>query len=132
MNLCCIPSCSFLLLFNALSHLIITTSREGDVTLKCEELACEPGLYLPSKSCFVHCVANCVWGCHIDFSPVLNCVQLFVTAWTVASQPPLCMELSRPEYWSGLPFPFPGNPPDPGIEPTSLASPALAGRFFIR
>ena len=34
------------------------------------------------------------------------------------------------EYWSGLPFPSPGDLPDPGVEPTSLVSPALAGRFF--
>ena len=39
----------------------------------------------------------------------------------------LSMEFSRQEYWSGLPFPIPGNLPDPGIKPTS---PALAGRFF--
>ena len=41
------------------------------------------------------------------------------------------MEFSRQEYWSGLPFPTPGNLPDPGIETTSLVSPALAGEFFI-
>ena len=41
------------------------------------------------------------------------------------------MGFSRQEYWSGLSFPTPGDLPDPGIEPTSLASPALAGRFFI-
>ena len=35
------------------------------------------------------------------------------------------------EYWSGLPFPTPGDLPNPGIKPMSLASPALAGRFFI-
>ena len=40
------------------------------------------------------------------------------------------MGFFRQEYWSGLPFPPPGNLPDPGIEPASLASPALAGRFF--
>ena len=40
------------------------------------------------------------------------------------------MELSRQEYWSGLPFPPPGDLPDPGIEPPSLASSALAGGFF--
>jgi len=40
------------------------------------------------------------------------------------------MGFSRQEYWSGLPFPSPGNLPDPGIEPLSLESPALAGRFF--
>ena len=40
------------------------------------------------------------------------------------------MGLSRQEYWSGLPFPLPGDLPDAGIEPVSLASPVLAGRFF--
>jgi len=40
------------------------------------------------------------------------------------------MEFSRQEYWSGLPFPSPGDHPDPGIEPTSLASSALAGGSF--
>ena len=41
----------------------------------------------------------------------------------------LSMEFSRQEYWNGLPFPTPGDSPDLGIEPTSLASPALAGKF---
>ena len=41
------------------------------------------------------------------------------------------MEFSRQEYWSGLPFPPPGNLPNPGMEPVSPASPALAGGFFI-
>ena len=40
------------------------------------------------------------------------------------------MGFSRQEYWSGLPFPSPGNLPDPRIEPESLMSPALAGSFF--
>ena len=48
----------------------------------------------------------------------------------VAHQAPLSMEFSRQEYWSGLPFPTPGDHPDPGIESLSLASPALAGGFF--
>ena len=47
-----------------------------------------------------------------------------------AHQVPLSMEFSRQEYWGGLPFPSPGYLPDPGIEPTSLASSALAGGFF--
>ena len=51
------------------------------------------------------------------------------TPWTVAHQAPLSMGFSRQEYWSGLPFPPPGDLPDPVIEPTSLASPALTGRF---
>ena len=45
----------------------------------------------------------------------------FATPWTVACQASLSMEFSRQEYWSGLPFPFPGDGPDPGIEPRSPA-----------
>ena len=41
------------------------------------------------------------------------------------------MGFFRQEYWSGLSFPSPVDPPDPGIEPVSLSSPALAGGFFI-
>ena len=50
--------------------------------------------------------------------------------WTVACQAPLFVEFSRQEYWSGLPFPPPGELPDPGIKPMSLASTTLAGKFF--
>ena len=51
----------------------------------------------------------------------LSCVQLFATPWIVAHQTPLSMGFSRQEYWSGLPFPFSGDLPDPGIEPESPA-----------
>ena len=61
---------------------------------------------------------------------LLSCAQLFAMVWTVALQAPLSMGFFRQEYWSGLPFPTPGDLPDAGIEPTSLVSPALAGRFF--
>ena len=44
-----------------------------------------------------------------------------MTLWAVAFQAPLSMGFSRPEYWSGLPFPSPGDLPDPGIEPGSPA-----------
>ena len=57
-------------------------------------------------------------------------VQFFVTAWTVARQASLSMGFSRQAYWSGLPCPPPGDLPNPGIEPVSLMSPALAGGFF--
>ena len=50
---------------------------------------------------------------------LLSRVRLFVTPWTVAYQAPLFMEFSRQEYWSGLPFPSPGDLPDSGIEPGS-------------
>ena len=48
----------------------------------------------------------------------------------MACQAPLSMEFSRQEYWSGFPFPSPGDIPHPRAEPMSVASPALAGRFF--
>ena len=48
----------------------------------------------------------------------------------LAQQAPLPMDFCRQEYWSGLPFPAPGGLSDPGIESESLASPAVAGRFF--
>ena len=57
-------------------------------------------------------------------------MQLSVTPRTTAHQAPLSMGLPRQGYWSGLPFPSPRDPPDPGIEPVSLASPALAGGFL--
>ena len=60
----------------------------------------------------------------------LSCVQLFVAPWTIAHQAPLSMGFSRQEYWSGSPRPPPGDLLDPGIEPLSLISPALAGGFF--
>ena len=60
----------------------------------------------------------CVLSC-------LNRVRLFATLWTVALQAPLSMGFS-----SGLPCPPPGDLPDPGMEPTSRMSPALAGGFF--
>ena len=53
-----------------------------------------------------------------------------MTPWNIARQAPLSVEFSRQEYWSSLPFPTPGDLPDPGIEPQSLASLALADRFF--
>ena len=49
----------------------------------------------------------------------LSQAQLFVTLWTVAYQAPQSMGFSRQEYWTGLPFPSPGDLPDPGIEPGS-------------
>ena len=52
-------------------------------------------------------------------SESVSCFSLFATPWTVAHQTPPSMEFSRQEYWGGLPFPSPGNLPDPGIEPRS-------------
>ena len=59
-----------------------------------------------------------------------SCVRCFSSSWTIARQAPLSMGFSRQEYWSGLPFPSPGDLPNPGIEPATLRSPALADGFF--
>ena len=61
---------------------------------------------------------------------MLSHVPLFATLWTVAHQALLSTRFPRQEYWSGLPFPPPGDLPDPGIKPQSLMSPAFAGGFF--
>ena len=68
----------------------------------------------------------CVFHC-------FSCVQLFAILWTVACQTPLSMEFSRPEYWSGLPSPSPGDNPDPWIEPRSpaLEADALSSKPVI-
>ena len=57
----------------------------------------------------------------------LSGVQLFVTLWTVTHLAPLSMGFLKQVHYSGLPFPPPGNLPNPGIEPKS---PVLAGGFF--
>ena len=57
-------------------------------------------------------------------------IQLFGTLWTIARQAPLSMGFSSQDYWSGLPFPSPGDLSDSGIQPTSLTSTALARRLF--
>ena len=56
--------------------------------------------------------------------------QLWATPGTAARQAPLSMAFSRQKYWSGLPCPPPGDLPEPGVKPTSLTSPAQAGRLF--
>ena len=66
-------------------------------------------------------------GCHILLQCMkvkvksLSPVQLLATSWTEAHQAPPSMGFSRQEYWSGVPFPSPGDLPDPGIEPRSPA-----------
>ena len=63
-------------------------------------------------------------------SEVAHSCPTLATQWTVACQAPLSMEFSRQEYWSELPFPSPGDLPDPEIKPVTPVSPALVGRFF--
>ena len=76
--------------------------------------------------CVCVCVCVCVSMCISHFSHV----QLFVTPWSITHWAPWSMGFSRQEYWNGLPCPPPGDLPNPGIEPASLTSPALAGGFF--
>ena len=83
-----------------------------------------PAMTLSGKKTLLSCsVIVCV--------KVAQLCPLFATPWIVACQVPLSMEFSRQEYWSGLPFPSPGDLPDPGIEVKAPASPALAGRFLF-
>ena len=77
------------------------------------------------------------FGSWLEINLLLTCLCVcsaasnsFETPCTVAHQAPLSMGFFQREYWSGLPFPSPGDLPDPGIKLTSSASPALAGRFF--
>jgi len=58
---------------------------------------------------------------------VARSCSTLATPWTVACQVPLSMRFSRQEYWSGLPFPSPGDLPNPGIKPRS---PALQADYF--
>ena len=74
---------------------------------------------------------------HRVYEQLLFCCYLvvkscpsFCDSMTVACQDPLSMEFFKQEYWSGWTFPSPGDLPDPGMEPKTLVSPALAGRFF--
>ena len=68
--------------------------------------------------------------CYILLCSVTQMCLTLCNPWTVACQGPLPMEFSRQEYWGRLPFLTPEDLPDPGIKPTSLASPAMAGGFF--
>ena len=79
------------------------------------------------------CLSRETWST-AELGPVLanllqSCLTL-VTPWTIARQAPLSMGFFRQEYWSGLPCFILGDLPNPGIEPVSLTSPALVGRFF--
>ena len=70
-----------------------------------------------------------IWGGGKDTTRAQSCLTLCDP---IDCSPPgsLSMEFSRQEYWSGLPFPSPGDLPHPGIEPLSLASHALTVGFF--
>ena len=94
-----------------LSHVHLLLSLNLRVHWRLGSYFIEINLYANVLSCF-----SCVW--------------VFFTLWTIAPETPLSMGFSRQECWSGLPCPPPGDLPDPGNEPVSLRSPALAGGFF--
>ena len=96
----------------------------GTTSIKPCSLAPDPS----SQLCRTALVLGFISGNIIDCSVAQ--VSDSATPWTVACQAPESMEFSRQEYWSGLPFPTPGDLHDQGIKPKSRASPSLAGRFF--
>ena len=88
------------------------------------------GFLSPLSACFQSILHSALRTfLHACLSPFSR-VWLFVTPWTIAHQPPPSAEFSRQEYWSGLSCPLPGDFLNPGIEPTSLGSSALADGFF--
>ena len=110
--------------FNKHRHVFLNTrASDFDWNLKYISENVEKTIFSSPPHPYLYSVLVCVLS---HFSRV----QLFVTPWTVAHQVPLSMGFSRQEYWSGLPRPPPGDLPNPGIEPMSLRSPALAGGFF--
>ena len=81
---------------------------------------------LKSLSHFM-CVCVCVYS---GAGLVAKSCPILATPWTVAHQAPLTLGFPKREYWSGLPFPSPGDVPSLGIKLVSLESPALAGRIL--
>ena len=116
------------------------TGLEGDLNTLCHSLLV-PSLILTR---FIHAGPHTfllvIWSVFIHTSTSVRafwCVQsrfgyvwLFVSLWTIACQASLSWRFSRQESWSGLPCSSSGDLPDPGIEPMSLKSPALAGKLF--
>ena len=104
--------------------------REGQTTVRnCTNVIMCEALYLKNIcQCITFLVksvkipnTNSVFGIHPSKVKSLSCVRLFVTPWTVAYQAPPSVGFSRQQYQSGLPFPSPGDLPNPGIEPGSPA-----------
>ena len=83
-------------------------------------MSCQPWEIQRRSAFYSSFYSLCMGGCEVKVK-LLSHVRLFATPWTVAHQAPPFMGFSSQEYWSGLPFPSPGDRPDPGIEPWSPA-----------
>ena len=106
------------------------TSYGTTVTDTSKNNVCQlSGHPLSQSSWYIHPSQITIYA-HLYIVCMLSHVQLFVTLWTMAHQAPLFMGFSRQEYWSGLPFPSPGDLPNPGIELVCPVSPAFISRFF--
>ena len=92
----------------------------GDLGTKEMECELQEKQFLYKKQFLLVTLCVCVYACVVCES--LSHARLFATPWTAAHQAPLFMRFSRQGYWSGLPFPSPGDLPNPGIK---LGSPTL-------
>ena len=87
----------------------------------------EPSPVFPVGELIQYSLTQCYSTIIEDGAQLFSHVRIVVAPWTSVCQAPLSMKFSRQEYWSGLPFPTPGNLPDPEIESDSTA---LVGGFF--
>ena len=105
-----------------LERVAILFSRGSSQPRNHTRVSCIAGGFFTSwatrEALYIHFIFLYTCMCYAES---LSCVLLFVTPWTVAPQAPLPMGFSRQEYWSGLPCPLPGDPPNPGIKPRSVA-----------
>ena len=99
------------------------TRGPTDLKSKTGEIAKSSVQYFKGGVTFGHKKKMNIIGIHRKHTKCksLSRVQLFVNQWTVARQAPLSMRFSRQDYWSGLPFPSPGDLPEPDSEPVSPA-----------
>ena len=103
--------------------MMLSSSPKANRLKSQRELMCQA----KSKARKDCCPSSAVRQEELPLVQSLSLVQLFETPWTAARQAPLSRGFPRQEYWNGLPFPPPGDPPDPGMELISLA---LGGGFF--
>ena len=133
-----LPSYSQSYLVRASSPAYLTTDKII-ITKILQSVLSDKQRNLLSTSSYVSCWKVKPLHCYMILTALQHCacmlscfsrVQFCVTLWTAACQALQSMGFSRQEYWSGLPRPPPGDLPDPGIEPVSVTSLALADEFF--